>query len=196
MSAPLALTFVTSAAEVSQLPATRAEIAVIGRSNVGKSSLLNALARSKNLAKVSGKPGRTQLLNVFSTGDGATVVDLPGYGYASSASATTRRAWRDRMEQYLLQREDLALTLLLVDGEIGPTRLDLEVLDWLRGYDVPFVVVATKYDKVKASKRHRRQRDLATGCAVSPVDVMWVSAEKNVGIDELRAMMRNVLAPL
>ena len=190
------MTFVTSAPEVDKLPATRAEIAVIGRSNVGKSSLLNALAGSKKLAKVSGKPGRTQLLNVFATEDGATIVDLPGFGYATTASQQTRAAWRDRMERYLLQRDGLALTLLLVDGEIGPAKLDLEILDWLRSYDVPFVVVATKLDKVKSSKRHRRQRDLAAACAVAPVDVMWVSAEKNLGIDDLRMMIRNVLAPL
>ena len=196
MSPPLKLTFVTSAAEVDQLPDTRAEIAVIGRSNVGKSSLLNALAFSKKLAKVSSKPGRTQLLNCFSTGDGATLVDLPGFGYASTASAKMRHAWRDRMERYLLERPGLVLTLLLVDGAIGPTRLDLEMLDWLRGYEVPFVIVATKYDKVKPSHRHRRQRELTQACAVAPVDVMWVSAEKNIGIDELRTMIRNVLAPL
>ena len=196
MSAPLEMTFVTSAAEVGQLPPSSAEIAVVGRSNVGKSSLLNALARRKNLAKVSGKPGRTQLLNLFATEHGGTIVDLPGYGYASTASATTRAAWRKRLEHYLLQRPGLVLTLLLLDGEVGPTRLDLEMLAWLRSYDVPFTVVATKYDKVKASKRHRRQRDLATACRVAPVDVLWVSAERNVGLDDLRTMIRNVLAPL
>ena len=196
MGKPLDLTFVTSAAEVSQLPPTRAEIAVVGRSNVGKSSLLNALAHSKNLAKVSSKPGRTQLLNCFATGDGATLIDLPGFGYAATASKTTRHAWRARMERYLLEREGLALTLLLVDGEIGPAKLDLEILDWLRGYDVPFLVVATKYDKVKASKRHRRKRDLAEAMATAPVDVFWVSAHKNIGLDELRSVIRNVWEPL
>ena len=196
MGKPLELRFVTSAAEVSQLPPSRAEVAVVGRSNVGKSSLLNALANSKNLAKVSSKPGRTQLLNCFVMPDGATLVDLPGFGYASTASKTTRDAWRSRMERYLLERDGLALTLMLVDGEIGPARLDLEVLEWLRGYDVPFLVVATKFDKVKASKRHRRQRDLAEAIAVAPVDIYWVSAHANVGLDELRSVIRNVLAPL
>lgn len=196
MSEPLALTFVTSAAEVNQLPPTRTEIAVVGRSNVGKSSLLNALANSKNLANVSSKPGRTQLLNCFATADGDTLIDLPGFGYASTASKATRHAWRARMERYLLEREGLALTLLLVDGEIGPAKLDLEILEWLRGYDVPFLVVATKYDKVKASKRHRRKRDLAEAMAVAPVDVFWVSALKNIGLDELRSVIRNVWEPL
>ena len=195
MSKPLDLTFVLSAAEVSQLPPTDAEIAVIGRSNVGKSSLLNALAQRKTLAKVSGKPGRTQLLNIFAAEHG-TIVDLPGYGYASTASAKTRGDWRARMERYLVERPGLVLTLLLIDGEVGPTKLDLEMLAWLRSRDVPFTVVATKYDKVKASQRHRRQRDLSAAAGVAAVDVLWVSAEKGTGLDELRSMIRNVLEPL
>lgn len=194
MSAPLGLTFVTSAPDVGQLPATRAEVAVIGRSNVGKSSLLNALAGRAGLAKVSSRPGRTQLLNVFAAGDGATVVDLPGFGFAATASKTERAAWRRRMERYLLEREGLVLTLLLVDGEIGPARLDTEVLAWLRAHDVPFLLVATKHDKVKAAKRQRRQRDLAAGCGLDPAEILWVSAEKGVGLDRLRAMIRQALA--
>jgi GTP-binding protein len=192
MSAPLNLSFVTSAPDVEQLPETRAEVVVIGRSNVGKSSLLNAVAGSKGLAKVSAKPGRTQLLNCFSLEEGGTVVDLPGYGFAHT-SATNRGAWRRRMERYLRERRGLVLTLLLIDGEIGPTRLDDEVLTWLRDQDVPFQVVATKHDKVKSSKRERRKRDLAEGCGVAPGDVIWVSAEKKVGLDRLRTVVREAL---
>ena len=169
---------------------------MIGRSNVGKSSLLNALAGRKNLAKVSSKPGRTQLLNVFATEHGGTIVDLPGFGYAATASATTRAAWRRRLEHYLLGRPELVLTLLLVDGEIGPAKLDLEMLDWLRDHDVPFTVVATKLDKVKSSQRQRRRRDLAVAVGVAPVDVLWVSAERNLGVDDVRSVIRNILAPL
>jgi GTP-binding protein len=194
MSSPLPLRFLTSAAQLHQLPETRAEIAVIGRSNVGKSSLLNALAGRRDLAKVSGKPGRTQLLNCFDAGDGTTLLDLPGYGYASTASKATRWAWQDRMERYLLEREGLVLTLLLVDGEVGPTRLDQEMLAFLRAYAVRFRVVATKHDKVKSSTRQRRKRDLAAGCDVEPGEVLWVSAEKGVGLDRLRALVRETLA--
>jgi GTP-binding protein len=193
MSAPLKMEFVTSAAELHQLPDSRAEIAVVGRSNVGKSSLLNALARRKDLAKVSSKPGRTQLLNCFAVGDGALLIDLPGYGYASTASKQTRAGWHRRMERYLLERDELALVFLLIDAEVGPTRLDLEMLAWLRSYTVPFQIVATKHDKVKSAKRQRRKRDLAAGCGVEPGDVIWVSAEKNVGIDRLRDAVRAVL---
>jgi GTP-binding protein len=188
MSPPLPLTFVTSAAEVHALPPSPAEVAIVGRSNVGKSSLLNALAGRRDLARTSKSPGRTQLLNVFAVGDGATLVDLPGFGYAK-VSATDRAAWRTRMERYLLEREPLVMTLLLVDGEVGPTRLDLEMLDWLRAHQVPFTVVATKHDKVKSSKRQRRRRDLAAGCGLGEKDVVWVSAERGVNVDRLRGLV-------
>jgi GTP-binding protein len=190
MGAPLELTFVMSAADVQQLPGSRAEVAFIGRSNVGKSSLLNALAGRKSLAKVSSKPGRTQLLNLFATADGAGVLDLPGFGYASTASATTRQEWRKRMELYLLRRPSLVLTFLLVDAEIGPAKLDVEMLSWLRKNHLPFQLVATKYDKVKASKRDRRKRDLAEGCAIDPAEILWVSAAKGTGLDQLRDLIR------
>jgi GTP-binding protein len=192
---PLALRFVMSAASLDQLPRTDREVAVIGRSNVGKSSLLNALAGRKALAKVSGKPGRTQLLNLFALdGTGATLVDLPGYGYASTASKTDRAAWDRRMRGYLRQREGLVLTLALIDGEVGPTALDMEMLSWLRDNDVPFRIVATKHDKVKSSQRQRRKRDLAAKAEVEPGDVLWVSVTKNVGVDALRGFVREVLA--
>jgi GTP-binding protein len=193
MSARLDLTFVTSAPDVRDLPQTPAEVAVIGRSNVGKSSLLNALAGQKALAKVSSKPGRTQLLNCFAFPDGSTVVDLPGFGYASTASKKTRASWRQRMERYLLQRPGLVLALMLVDGEIGPAKLDLEMLAWLRANRVPFQIVATKHDKVKSSHRQRRKRELAEACGIDPVGVLWVSAHTNTGLDTLRAVITGAL---
>ena len=189
---PLRLTFVTSAADVSQLPASPAEVAIVGRSNVGKSSLLNALAGQKALARTSKAPGRTRLLNCFATESGATLVDLPGYGYAK-VSARDREAWERRMHVYLRTRAPLVMTLLLVDGEVGPTQLDQQMLTWLREHDVPFTVVATKHDKVKSSRRNRRKRDLAEGCGLEPGQVVWVSAERGVNIDRLRDLVRGWL---
>jgi GTP-binding protein len=189
MTAPLRLEFVTSADDVTKLPPTPREVAIIGRSNVGKSSLLNALANQKNLARVSKTPGRTQLLNCFALDGGGTVVDLPGYGYAKT-SATNRAAWERRMKRYLLERDGLERILALVDGEVGPTKLDVEMLAWLRGHGLPITIVATKHDKVKSSKRERRKRDLAEGCGVARGDVLWVSAVKGVGIDRLRDLIR------
>ncbi len=189
---PLELTFVLSAAEVDALPASPAEVAVAGRSNVGKSTLVNALAGRTKLARTSKTPGRTQLLNCFATPRGATLVDLPGFGYAKVA-ATERAAWQRRTERYLTEREPLVATLLLVDGEVGPTRLDQEMLAWLRQVDVPIVLVATKHDKVRSSRRERRKRELAEGCGVARGDVLWVSAERGTGVDRLRQRVAELL---
>lgn len=186
MATPLELTFTSSAADVSQLPPSPAEVAVAGRSNVGKSTVVNALAGATKLARTSKTPGRTQLLNCFSTPSGATLVDLPGFGYAK-VSATERAAWRRRTEHYLLTREPLVMTLLLVDGEVGPTALDREMLTWLRGHHLAFTVIATKHDKVSSSRRDRRRRELAAACALDPATIIWVSAERGTNIDRLRA---------
>lgn len=191
MTAPLELRFVLSADRIDALPDSPAEIAVVGRSNVGKSSLLNALANRKGLANVSKTPGRTQLLNCFELpGDRPpTIIDCPGYGYAS-VSKTTRASWSRMIEGYLLEREQLEMILVLVDGEIGPTKLDVQMLDWVQANALPHTVVATKHDKVKAAKRDKRKKELAAACGLEPSDVVWVSAVKNVGIDRLRDMAR------
>jgi GTP-binding protein len=186
---PLQLRFVTSADRVEGLPDSSAELALVGRSNVGKSSLLNALGARKRLAHVSKTPGRTRLLNCFELPDGSTVVDCPGYGYAS-APATMRARWQQMMERYLLEREELAMILVLVDGEIGPTDLDLQMLDWLRAHVRPHTVVATKHDKVRSSRREKRKRDLAAACGLEAGDVVWVSATTGTGMDRLRGLVR------
>ena len=189
MSPPLELRFVTSADHLDRLPDSPAEVAVVGRSNVGKSSLINALANRNGLANVSKTPGRTQLLNCFELPDGATVVDCPGYGYAK-VSKVRRAAMAEMIETYLRGREQLHMVLVLVDGEIGPTELDRSILEWLREESLPHTVIATKHDKVKAKGREKRKKDLAARCDLEPSDVVWVSASKNVGIDRLRDLVR------
>jgi GTP-binding protein len=191
MSAPLDLRFVLSADGIDRLPPSPAEIAVVGRSNVGKSSLLNALANRKSLAHTSKSPGRTQLLNCFAVGEpgGPTVVDCPGYGYASVSKAT-RASWRGMIEGYLLGREQLTMVTALVDAEIGPTKLDVQMLGWLRENVVPHTVVATKHDKVRPSQREKRKRELALACDLDRSDIVWTSAAKGVGIDRLRDLCR------
>lgn len=193
MIAPLELEFVKSATKVEQLPPTRAEVAVVGRSNVGKSSLLNVLARRKKVANTSKTPGRTQTLNLFAAGDGATIVDCPGYGYAV-ASKATRASWQPMIEHYLLEREDLTMIMLLVDGEIGPTKSDEQMLEWMRANLLPHTVIATKHDKVRPSQREKRKRELAARCMLEPSDVVWVSATKQTGTDRLRDLVRLWLA--
>jgi GTP-binding protein len=193
MSKPLQLQFVMSAKRSDDLAERGLEVAVVGRSNVGKSSLINALANRKALAHVSNTPGRTQMLNLYELQGGGALVDLPGYGYAA-APGRVKAGWQDMIEGYLLGREQLAMVMVLVDGEIGPTKLDVQMLDWLRANEVPHTVVATKHDKVKASKRDKRKVELAEGCMLEPGDVVWVSATKNVGIDRLRDLVRTWLS--
>lgn len=190
---PLQLSFVRSATRVGDLPDSPAEVAFAGRSNVGKSSLINALANRKNLAHVSNTPGRTQLLNLFVLPNGTTIMDLPGYGYAA-VPGRVKAGWQQMIEGYLLERESLVMLMILVDGEIGPTKLDVQMLEWVRSFEIPHTVVATKLDKIRPSKSPRRRKELAAGCMLDPGDVVWVSAFKGTGIPELRSLVLSHLA--
>jgi GTP-binding protein len=189
VSGPLRMEFVMSADASERLPPSRAEVCFVGRSNVGKSSLINAIGNRKAMAHVSKTPGRTRLLNCFEVGPERTLVDCPGYGYAA-APAKMRASWQRMLETYLLEREPLAMILVLVDGEIGPTKLDVQMLDWVRSHQRPHSVIATKHDKVRSTHRDKRKRELAGACQLLPQDVLWVSAEKGVGIEALRSRIR------
>ena len=192
MAAPLQLTFVMSARSLTDLPPTSAEIAFVGRSNVGKSSLVNSLANRRQLARVSNTPGRTQSLNLFSLREGGTIVALPGYGYAA-VPTREKATWAPMIERYLLQREGLRALLVLVDGEIGPTPLDLQMLDWVRANAITTLVVATKADKVKPSRLAGRKQQVAAASRLHEGDITWVSAAKGTGIDALRDRVRTLL---
>ncbi len=195
MAEPLRLNFVQSAARMEQLPDSVIEVAMVGRSNVGKSSLINALANRRNLARTSKTPGATRLINVYErepTGSGRWLVDLPGYGF-STASKSEQRRWSGMIETYLIERETLAATLVLIDGEIGPTKLDLSTVEWLEHIECSYRFVATKMDKVKPSKRHRRSEELASRLEVDKAEIVWVSAAKRTGIQDLRATVDHIL---
>ena len=195
MSGPLQLRFLQSAERIGQLPGSRAELAMVGRSNVGKSSLITALAPRKSRAKTSKAPGATRLLNVHElhpARSGRWLVDLPGYGYAKAAKQEQKR-WARMIEEYLTDREQLLGAVLLIDGAVGPTELDLQTIDWLRHIELPYRLVATKADKVKASKRVARRRELLDRLGMDHEDVLWVSATTGSGIPELRAELDEVL---
>ena len=195
MAGPLALRFVTSFARVDDLPETETEIALVGRSNVGKSALINAIANQHRLARTSKTPGATRLLNAFELGpqgSGRWLVDLPGYGYAR-ASKAQKRTWAAMTEGYLTDREPLRSVLHLIDGAIGPTPLDLDTQAWLARIGLPVSYVATKSDKVRSSMSAKRRTDLANKLGVTRSDVLWVSARTGTGLAELRNRIRNLL---
>jgi len=177
--------FSTSVPDASQLGFCHAEVALVGRSNVGKSSLLNALTSQTQLARVSRTPGRTRLINIFLAGLDRWIVDLPGYGYAAGPRAESD-TWQVMIEGYLLGRPSLRMVFVLVDAEVGPTRMDLQMQDWLHHVRLPQRIVATKADQVKPGRQVARRREVAAALGLSPEGIAWVSSKKGKGLNGLR----------
>ena len=188
--------FVCSAATSADLPPDRTpEIAVSGRSNVGKSSLLNSLLGRNDLARVSRTPGKTQLLNFFRVNSRFHLVDLPGYGYARVPEDVLRR-WRLTMQEYLRRRRQLVGVIQLVDCRHEPSRQDREMIAWLRDERVRFCLVPTKMDKLAQGERRPALGRLLSDLDL-PGDLALVpySSRTGEGRDELLAWLDLVLAP-
>lgn len=183
--------FLMSEADPARLPECAAEVTFVGRSNVGKSSLLNAVV-GKPLARVSSTPGRTRTINVFETWPKKWLVDLPGYGFASGKEEE-RQSWAAMIEGYLKGRPALRMVFLLIDAKVGPTKLDGSMIEWLRAMRLPWRPVATKGDQVGSSRMQARQKELAEALGVSPDQVLWVSALKGYGIGRLKAEVAGLL---
>jgi GTP-binding protein len=144
--------FVKSSTKLSQCPnPDKPEFAFIGRSNVGKSSLINSIIGKKGLAKISSKPGKTQTMNHFEVNGNWYLVDLPGYGYASVSQAA-RNEWSAMMEGYFLNRENLNCVFILVDSRIEPQLSDLDFINWIGGNEIPLIIVMTKIDKLSRNE--------------------------------------------
>ncbi|HPU35778.1 MAG TPA: ribosome biogenesis GTP-binding protein YihA/YsxC [Bacillota bacterium] len=178
--------FIKSAVHKSEYPAGELpEVALAGRSNVGKSSLLNRLAVKKGLARTSKTPGRTRLINFFLINGIFRLVDLPGYGYAK-VSAGERESWRKMVEDYLSTRENLKGVVLLVDSRHPPTSLDVQMYDWLKHRGIPVAVVATKADKLSRSKLLRSLKVVRETLALAEGEILLpFSAETGQGREEL-----------
>ena len=175
------------AAKPAQYPAAdTVEIAFAGRSNVGKSSLINLLLGRKNLARVSGSPGKTRTINFYTINDDAfRVVDLPGYGYAK-VSKSMSAEWGDMIETYLKQRDNLAIVVQLVDSRHEPSALDVQMYDWLKAYGMDGLVVATKADKISNNEWAKNRKAIRSKLGMGPEDILIpVSALKRTGTGEL-----------
>ncbi|HLI78380.1 MAG TPA: ribosome biogenesis GTP-binding protein YihA/YsxC [Candidatus Binataceae bacterium] len=174
--------FVTSAFSLEGCPRWhRAEVALAGRSNVGKSSLLNALTGIKGLARTSKTPGRTQSINLFAIGDSLALADLPGYGYAKMPGDVARRI-ASSMSDYLHDRGNLAALVMLIDSRRGPGREELDLAKIIRDRQLVLIVVATKCDKLKRSERARA----IAAFAPLGIEPILCSATEGEGIEELR----------
>ncbi len=189
-------TFVKSSKELSQCPDNSIkEFAFIGRSNVGKSSLINMLTGVKGLAKTSGKPGKTQSINHFIVNESWYLVDLPGYGYAS-VSKRDRKSWVVFIDDYILKRKNLVNLYLLIDSRLEPQKKDLEFIEYLGENAVPFTIVFTKIDKLNKNQLAKNiafyNKTLKTMWEVMPNTILS-SSEKYVGKEELLAEITELL---
>ena len=180
--------FVVSNATVEKCPKPdRYEYAFIGRSNVGKSSLINMLTNNKKLAKTAARPGKTQFINHFLINDMWYMVDLPGYGYART-SETARRQFEKMIRDYILKRENLVCLFVLIDSRLEPQKIDLEFMEWLGENGVPFVMIFTKADKLSATQRLKCIDDyhkvMLETWETTPMAFM-TSSEKRLGREEV-----------
>jgi GTP-binding protein len=168
------------------------EIAFVGRSNVGKSSLLNALLRRKRLAKTSRTPGKTQTINYFVVDEACYFVDLPGYGYAQ-VPESVRRRWRPMIEGYLDDNPRLRGVVALVDGRHPPTELDRSMVGWLADREIPTLVVLTKADRVTRSRRDPGLALAVAELGLDPEQALWFSSHSGEGREELAAALADLL---
>ncbi|WP_456342030.1 ribosome biogenesis GTP-binding protein YihA/YsxC [Thermovibrio sp.] len=168
------------------------EVAFVGRSNVGKSSLLNTLANNFKLAKVSSQPGKTRSINFYLIDGKFFLVDLPGYGFAKVPLSEQKR-WRELIENYLKNRDRLKGVFLLVDSKVGPTEKDLQMKEWLDFYGIPYIVVATKVDKLKQKERRSLEERIRKGLGDDSVKVIPFSSKTREGRDRLLKELARLL---
>jgi len=178
--------FLTSAFKEGQYPsADRPEIAFAGRSNVGKSSLINVLVNRKKLARTSSTPGRTQSINFFRFGETLYLVDLPGYGFAR-VPVKVRQSWRQMVETYLEHRETLKAVVVILDIRRDPAAGDIDLLHWLNHYQIAPIIVLTKADKLSRQQARQRAGLIAGGLAgMSPAEPIVFSAKTRQGKEEI-----------
>lgn len=173
---------VTKSTEI--LTDERFEVAIVGRSNVGKSSLINSLFNNKTLAKTSSKQGHTKYINYFLVDDKYYLVDLPGYGYHKTGKQNDEK-WSELIEDYFKVKEENKLILLLLDIRLKPSELDKQMLSFMNFYSLPFKIIATKSDKIAKSKRNNQKLLLAREMNVGLDDIIFCSNDTKENIDKI-----------
>lgn len=193
--------FVKSAVKSADYPPMEfTDIAFVGRSNVGKSSMINTILQRKMIAKVSSTPGKTKLINFFkirfkdaSQEDGyVTIVDLPGYGYAK-VGKVEREKWKKMINTYFEKRESLAGVVVLVDIRHSANPKDIVMIEMLKNYNIPYLIVATKSDKIKKTLYKKELKKLATGLQIAEKDIMAFSSLKKVGVEKVLSWMEKII---
>ncbi len=183
--------FITSAVKPSQYTAPDLpEIAFAGRSNVGKSSLINTLVNRKRLVKTSSTPGRTQLINFFTVNQTLSLVDLPGYGYAK-VPMSVRKKWGPMIETYLKTRASLKAVVLILDIRRTPKQEELNFIDWLKFYGNPSIIVLTKTDKLSKTKQKKQKAVIADALLTAPEDLILFSAKTRLGKEAVWAAIEH-----
>lgn len=189
-------TFVLGVAKLEQLPVSDMnEIAFAGRSNVGKSSLINALTNQKGLAKTSNTPGRTQQLNFFNLDEKIHIVDLPGYGFAKAPESIVKQ-WQKVIFAYLQGRVNLKRVFLLIDSRHGVKKVDEEIIEMLDKAAVTYQIVLTKIDKISKAELEKvveRTKELIKKHPAAYVNLITTSSEKNIGLEQLRAEISGLI---
>ena len=185
--------FVTSLAQYHENdPINLPQLAVVGKSNVGKSSLINALCNRRKLCKTSATPGKTRLINIFLINEEFHLVDLPGYGFAKVDKKEKER-WGAMMDRYFEDSTRLMHVLLLVDIRHDPTQDDVAMAQYFRQMDIPFTVVATKADKISRGARMKQLAPICRQMLVQPWEVIVSSSEDKTGCDKLLALIEELL---
>lgn len=184
--------FFTAVSEVGDLPENISEVIFCGRSNVGKSSTINALCSRKNLARTSKTPGRTRTVNVYSVSAGRWIIDLPGYGFAR-VSPQEKKLWRKMVENCIVARKTKKTVYIIVDAFVGPTVLDYDMAYWLKDKGIRFKIVANKCDKIPDADMDAVENKVAQYFGTDKKDVFALSARRKKGIERLKTDIADFL---
>lgn len=187
--------FITSATDKSGWPETgKPEVVVVGRSNVGKSSFINALTNRKRLAYVGNTPGKTQLINFFDVDGSWTLVDVPGYGYAKLSKSQLQKMGK-MMDEYFADRKEISCVVSLVDARHDPTADDLDMIDYFKASGHPVIIAATKIDKVPKTKRLAAMKRISQKLQLPMKNIFPVSSVEKTGLEDVYGAMLKYLFP-